>query len=365
MIHRGRLAMLVLFVATLWACVPKPVVIGFIGPMTGPTANIGVEGYRGFSLALAEVNEAGGVLGRKVEARMLDDAASPEACLAAARELVGQGVRLIVLHTISGAAAGALPWLLGQDVLVVSRTVSDPAWADKDDTFLRFVGSTDTFGESLSVYARQKGIRSVAIIADARNKAYAQSVESFFTKSGGPIETRGTRWIDAGFSQDEAATWAVSSSPEAVLAIVSGLDAAKLAHALDRQAFTGLLLLSPWSQDQNLLAYSGRLADRIFLSSSFNPDDVSPAYMAMKARYASIYGSDPVMPALFGYEIARFLSLGIEDAGKADPVDVKKALLVRKRFEGMQYGFDIDAEGDALMTALIITIKSGTYIEAR
>ncbi len=362
--YRCWFAVLVLVFVTLCSCVARPIVIGFIGPMTGPTANIGVEGYRGFSLALAEVNEAGGVLGRKVEARMLDDAADPETCLAAARELVGQGVRLIVLHTISGAAAGALPWLLEQDVLVVSRTVSDPAWADKDDDFLRFVGSTDTFGESLSAYARQKGIRSVAIIADARNKAYAQSVESHFTKNGGSIETKGTRWVDGGFSHEEAASWAVSSSPEAVLAIVTGLDAAKLAHALDRQGFTGSLLLAPWSQDQNLLAYSGRLADRIYVSSSFNPDDASPAYVAMKARYAGIYGSNPVMPGLFGYEIAGFLLLGIEDAGKTTPGDVKKALLTRRRFNGMQYGFDIDAEGDAAMTALIITIKSGAYIEA-
>jgi branched-chain amino acid transport system substrate-binding protein len=358
------MAVLALVVATLCSCAAKPVIIGFIGPMTGPTANIGVEGYRGFSLALAEVNEVGGVLGRKVEARMLDDAADPVACLAAARELVGQGVRLIVLHTISGAAAGALPWLLEQDVLVVTRTVSDPVWADKDDDFLRFVGSTDTFGESLSAFTRQKGFRSVAIIADARNKAYAESVESNFTRSGGSFETRGMRWVDAGFSHDETASWAVASSPEAVLAIVAGLDAAKLAHALDRQGFTGSLLLSPWSQDQNLLAYSGRLADRIYLSSSFNPDDASPAYVAMKARYASLYDSSPTMPGLFGYEIAGFLLLGIEDAGKTTPYDVKKALLTRRRFEGMQYGFDIDAEGDALMTALIITIKSGTYIKA-
>jgi len=356
--------MLAVVVAALSSCAAKPVVIGFIGPMTGPTANIGVEGYRGFSLALAELNEAGGILGRKIESRMLDDAADPGACLAAAKDLVGQGVRLIVLHTISGAAAGALPWLLEQDVLVVSRTVSDPVWANKYDNFLRFVGSTDTFGKSLSAYAVRKGIRSVAIIADARNKAYAESVESYFTKSGGSIEPRGTRWVDAGFSHDEAAAWAVGSSPEAVLAIVSGLDAAKLAHALDRRGFAGSLLLAPWSQDQNLLAYSGRLAGRIYLSSSFNPDDASPAYVAMKSRYASIYGSDPVMPALFGYEIARFLLLGIEDAGKAAPGDVKKALLVRRRFEGMQYGFDIDEEGDASMIALIITIKSGSYIEA-
>jgi branched-chain amino acid transport system substrate-binding protein len=162
--------------SSLLACSPAPLSIGFIGPMTGPTANIGVEGYRGFSLAIAEINAEGGPLGRKLIPLMIDDAADPALCLAAAREMVSRGIKLIVLHTTSGAAAGALPYLLEQDALVLTRTVSDPAWVGLDDGFLRFVGSTELFGSTLGAFARGRGKQGLAIIIDQRNSSYADSM---------------------------------------------------------------------------------------------------------------------------------------------------------------------------------------------
>ena len=347
---------------SLAACSRPPLLIGFIGPMTGPTSNIGVEGYRGFSLAVAEANKSGGVLGRQVESRMLDDRADPAACLEAARRLVADGARVIVLHTISSAAAGALPWLLGQDVLVVSRTVSDASWENLDDNFLRFTGSVTTFGRSLAGFAAGKSLRMVSIIADTRNRVYCEDLIAAFLENGpasGPVI-----WVDAGFPPDETAVRALSSRPDGVLAIMSGLDAAKTAQALDRQGFEGVLLLPPWSQDQNLLSFSGRLASRIYLHSSFSPDNQSPGYLAMKDRYTAVYGEAPTMPGVFGYEIAQFLFIGFNDARSAEPGRVRQALLARKDFQGLQYGFAMDSEGDEEMGGLIITIRDGSYVKA-
>lgn len=365
----ARLRRLVIALATVLtliagSCARQPVKIGFIGPMTGSLANIGVEGYRGFGLAMAEANRQGGVNGRQLAVTMLDDHANPDDCLAAARQLVDSGVRLVILHTISGAAAGALPWLLSQDVLVLSRTVSDASWADKDDRFLRFVGSIKDYGSTLGAFAHGKGTRSVAVLADSRNKAYAEAMRDNFLAAA-TIGAAQERWVDAGFSHDIVAAWAMSVSPEAVLAILSGLDAAKLAQSLDKQGFKGLLYLAPWAQDQNLLSYSGRLSSRIFLSSEFNPDSTAPAYLEFKARFKELFSIDPVMSSSFGYEIATFLLGGLRDARSSRPVDVRARLLAQGRFKGLQYDFDLDTEGDASLSANILTIKAGAFAEAR
>jgi len=351
-------------VMALASCARQPVEIGFIGPMTGPIANIGVEGYRGFGLAVAEANDAGGLHGRRVAVTMIDDHANPDDCLAAARQLVDAGVHLIVLHTISGAASKALPWLLTQDVLVLSRTVSDASWAGKDDSFLRFVGSITDYGHTLGSFAATKGTHSVAVIADLRNKAYAETMRDNFL-SAASIGTSKEHWVDAGFSHDAAAAWVMSSAPDAVLAILSGLDAAKLAQALDKIGFKGLIYMAPWAQDQNLLSYSGRLSDRIYLSSEFNPDSTSATYLAFKARFKALFSIDPVMSSSFGYEVATFLLRGIKDARSARPKDVRATLLSRGRFNGLQYDFELDQDGDASLSANTLTIKAGAFVEAR
>src|SRR3989344_6021865 len=47
--------------------------IGFIGPLTGDTANIGQNAQAAVAIAVEEVNNSGGVLGKKVEVVYEDD----------------------------------------------------------------------------------------------------------------------------------------------------------------------------------------------------------------------------------------------------------------------------------------------------
>src|SRR3981081_3446365 len=53
------------------------VTIGAFGPITGPAAYIGLAGRDGMSLAVKEINAAGGVNGRKINVVFEDDAHSP------------------------------------------------------------------------------------------------------------------------------------------------------------------------------------------------------------------------------------------------------------------------------------------------
>jgi branched-chain amino acid transport system substrate-binding protein len=52
--------------------------IGVAGPLTTPSATFGVEMRQAVDLAIAERNAAGGVLGGKVAAKVMDDQADPE-----------------------------------------------------------------------------------------------------------------------------------------------------------------------------------------------------------------------------------------------------------------------------------------------
>jgi ABC-type branched-subunit amino acid transport system substrate-binding protein len=330
--------------------------------MTGSSANIGVEGYRGFAMAVEEANARGDVRGRQILVHMLDDASDPAACLAAARELVGRGVTVLVLHTTSGAAAGALPWLLEQDVLVVSRTVSDPTWKARDDNFLRFVGSPELFGQPLGSFAATRNRTRIGMVVDVRNAEFAASMAAGFLGAAGDIPVAGRMDIDAGWSHEAVAAWAKGLEVDGIFAVLSGLDAAKLAQALERSGFAGDLYLSPWSQDHNLLNYAGRLAGRIFLTSSFNPDDPSEEYRQFKDRHKMLYGDDPVMSGVFGYEIARIVLGGITGARYPAAAALKKVLLDIGYFKGLQYGFPLDDTGDAAMQAMVIGIRDGVFI---
>ena len=84
------------------------IVIGALGPLTGPLGFIGGPGRDGLQLGFDQINAAGGINGRKV--RMVYEAAStPAESVAAAKKLVENDkvFALILSSGSTGAAAAA------------------------------------------------------------------------------------------------------------------------------------------------------------------------------------------------------------------------------------------------------------------
>ena len=81
--------------------------IGYIDPLSGPFANVGEQGLRGFTMLIEDINARGGVNGDKLELVAIDSKANPQEALNALKQLIDQDVRY-VLQGNSSAVAGAL-----------------------------------------------------------------------------------------------------------------------------------------------------------------------------------------------------------------------------------------------------------------
>ena len=77
------------------ASAADPVLIGDVSSMSGPFAVAGVPGRQGTILAVEEINEQGGVLGRPLKLLLRDDKSSPEEGARAFRELVAEGALMV------------------------------------------------------------------------------------------------------------------------------------------------------------------------------------------------------------------------------------------------------------------------------
>jgi branched-chain amino acid transport system substrate-binding protein len=93
------------------------VVIGAYGPLTGPAAYIGLGGRDGMALAVKEINDAGGIHGRKLKVVFEDDGFSPTKALASVKKLVEQD-KAFMIFGVSGSnpTVGTLEYLRGLKV---------------------------------------------------------------------------------------------------------------------------------------------------------------------------------------------------------------------------------------------------------
>lgn len=87
------------------------ITIGALGPLTGATSFMGVPGRDGMQLAIDEINQAGGINGRKLKLDF-EHAFTPAESVAAAKKLVeNDGVFVLVLASGSTGAAAAADYV--------------------------------------------------------------------------------------------------------------------------------------------------------------------------------------------------------------------------------------------------------------
>ena len=180
----NRLAALAVLAVTALPAAHAQIKIGFIDPLSGPFANVGEQGLRGFQLVIEDVNARGGVLGQKLELVPLDSKANPQEALNALKQLTDQGVRF-VLQGNSSAVAGALSDGVAKhnqrnpdsSILYLNYAAVDPALSNDRCNFwhFRFDADADMKMQALVNYmATQKKIRKVYLIN--QDYAFGQAV---------------------------------------------------------------------------------------------------------------------------------------------------------------------------------------------
>src|ERR1700730_16026955 len=105
----------------------EPIKVGILTPLTGAGGNDGPRMLKAMQAVFDEVNKAGGVLGRKVDAVVEDDQTNPEAAVRAARKLIEVDKVSVIMGTWASA---------------VTSAVAPVCWESK--TFLMTVSGADS-----------------------------------------------------------------------------------------------------------------------------------------------------------------------------------------------------------------------------
>src|SRR5205085_12155506 len=82
----------------------QDITIGVAGPMTGQYASFGQQLKNGADMALADINAAGGVMGKKLAIEVGDDACDPKQARAVGEKFAGMRVPFVAGHYCSSSS---------------------------------------------------------------------------------------------------------------------------------------------------------------------------------------------------------------------------------------------------------------------
>ena len=131
--------------------------IGAIGPLSGAASTYGISVKEGASLLEKEVNDAGGINGKKIQFVFEDDQAEPNSATQAFNKLVdGEKVVAILGGVTSGATLAIAPNSTTRKIPMITPTGTEPSITNLGGEYMFRGCFVDSFqGEVLGKYATE------------------------------------------------------------------------------------------------------------------------------------------------------------------------------------------------------------------
>ena len=198
-------------------------VVGQLLPQTGDLAFLGPPEFAGVDLAIQEINDAGGVLGKPVKSVRGDSGdGSPNIAPGETDNLLAAGSDVIIGAASSSVSLSVIDKIVNAGVVQISPANTSTAFDTYDDKGLYFrTAPSDVLqGAVMANLLIQDGHDNVAILArqDSYGEALANQVETVFTESGGKIVAK--ELYDADVKSQTAPIGTVAAAkPDAVVLI--------------------------------------------------------------------------------------------------------------------------------------------------
>lgn len=142
-----------------------PLVVGMLMAFSGPTAVEGAEAVNGCLPAAAEINEAGGVLGRDVECEAFDTKGTASDSVPAARQMLSTTSNLFTVLGPSTAEAVAAAPVLDEAGQVMFSPAGDGRFDRTElDHYYRLITSDSVGAQAMALHSQRQQFDKVALV---------------------------------------------------------------------------------------------------------------------------------------------------------------------------------------------------------
>ena len=342
----------------------EPILIGYLGGLSGRVSDLGTGGLNGTRLAVEMRNKSGGVKGRTITLIEADDQQDPEAARKAMDRLISHKVVAVVGPMTSAMAMATVAQINQEKLVMISPTVTTGDLTGIDDYFFRVIPATREFVKTnVDYYYRTLGLRRIQLVYDLRNKSYTESwirefMQIFIAAGGNPLNPISFSSSDETRFSD-LARQALSGNPDGIIILGNSVDAAMLCQSL-RQIDPGIVIgTSEWAATERLTVIGGKSVEGITVAQFFDRQSTQPDYLVFKAAYQNRFSREPGFAELFAFDAANVIFDALEN--KAPNQSLKQAILAKKTFRGTQNPISIDANGDTEGKTFMLTIKNGNF----
>jgi branched-chain amino acid transport system substrate-binding protein len=343
----------------------QDITIAVAGPMTGGESAFGRQMKNGAEMALADLNAAGGLLGKKLALDVEDDACDPKQARSIAEKIGSAKIPFVAGHYCSSSSIPASEAYADGNVLQITPASTNPLFTERKLwNVARVCGRDDQQGLVAAEYIAKfyKG-KNVAILNDKTTygKGLADETKKALNK--------------VGFTEKMFESY--NKGDKDFNAIVSRLKLEKidLVYVGGYHQESGLLLRQMRDQGlQTVLMAGDALADKEFASITgpagegtlftFGPDPRNKATAKAIVEKFKSQNIDPEGYTLYTYAAMQVWSAAVKKAGTTDPKKVMDTIKAGS-WDTVIGTLEFDAKGDIKQIDYVVYKwdAKGGYIE--
>lgn len=341
--------------------------IGEYESLTGSEATFGQSSHNGLVLAVEEVNNAGGLLGKKINLITEDNQGKPSETQTVVQKLINRDKVVAVIGEVasSRSKAGA-PICQQNKIPMITPASTNPEVTTIGDYIFR-VCFIDPFQATvMSKFAiNSMKVKKIALLIDQKN-AYstglADNFRQIFTSMGGEIVEE--QKYSAGDKDFKAQLTAIKAkNPEAIFIPGYYTDVNLISIQAREIGLTCPLFGSDGWESEKLT--EGKAKDALegsFFSTHVSADDPSPKIQEFIKKYKAKYEKEPDAMSFLAYDAGMILFDAIKKANSTEGEKIKNELAKTKDFPGVTGIITINQQRNAVKPAVVLEIKDGKFV---
>ncbi|GGK84730.1 branched chain amino acid ABC transporter substrate-binding protein [Sphaerisporangium melleum] len=343
-----------------------PIALGMLVPQSGSEAAVGPYMRNAAQFAVDEINGKGGVLGRKLELKVADDACDAQTAVAGAGKLVTEGVVVSVGGYCSGATLPTLPVFGKAGIPMIIPAANSQELVDQHLGHVFLINGTGTQQAAAAMaWITKQGATKVALMHD--NTSYSKDIavrtKKLLDEPGGP-ETAILEAVTPKESDYSAnITNVLGAKPDFVYWTGYFQEGGLITRQLRQAGYKDAIMVGDGSVSGKLAEIAGpEAAEGVYATMTQTPETLQGAGNWIEA-YTKKFGSPPGPYSNQSYDAVRLAAEALKNAGSTDGTKVIAALEAINGFP--MFSGPLKFTADHTLSAggfQILVIRSGRFV---
>ncbi len=341
------------------------ILLGSYSSNTGATATFGVFQLRGTEMAIAEINAAGGLKGKKIKHINYDNKSDGDETLAVVNRLISQDKVVAILgEATSGRSKIGAQVAQQHKVPMLTSSATNPD-VTKVGNYIFRACFTDPFqGMVMAKFMTENlKLKKAAILRDIKND-YSVGLSDIFAQklkdAGGEV------LIDIAYQEGDIdfkaqLTAIKAKNVEAIFIPGYYNEVALIARQVKELGMKQPLLGGDGWSSPKLYEIAKEAINGNYFSNHYTTESTDPKTVNFVKAFRAKYNEDADVMAALAYDAVYLMAEAIKNTQTVTSENIRNELAKIKNFHGVTGQMSMDENRDAVKSAVVVQVQGQEY----